>query len=73
MVPIMLNLKGLCHEIFNPYFCHESNPSGPLINRLKWYFLKIRFCEDIRILSSKNSTPRRLTLRGIEIFDRLAL
>ena len=36
-------LKGQCHEIFDLYFFHESNPSGPLINRLKWFFLKICF------------------------------
>ena len=28
-------LKGQCHEIFDHFFFHESNPSGPLINRLK--------------------------------------
>ena len=44
------------------------NPSGPLINRLKWFFLKIPFREDIRILILKNSTLRRLTLHGVDFF-----
>ena len=42
-------LKGSCHEIFNTYYFHKSNPSEPLINRLKWSFLKIRFRKDIQI------------------------
>ena len=37
----------ICHKSFDLYFFHESNPSGPLIDRLKWFFLKIRFCQDI--------------------------
>ena len=44
------DLKGAVSRDFQPlFFFHESNPSGPLINRLKWFFLKIRFREDIRI------------------------
>ena len=30
-------LKGQCHKSFDLYFFHESNPSGPLIDRLKWF------------------------------------
>ena len=33
------NLKGLCHKIFHQYFFNDSNPSGPLINRLKYYWI----------------------------------
>ena len=44
------------------FLFHKSNPSGPLINKYKWFLLKIRFREDIRVCSSKNLTPRRLTL-----------
>ena len=33
------------------HYLHESNPPGPLINRLKWFFRKIRFCGDIREIS----------------------
>ena len=46
-------LKRQCHEIFYLYFFHESNPPGPLINRLKWFCLKIHFREDIQIQNSK--------------------
>ena len=37
-------LKGQCHEIFGIFLFHESKPFGPLINRLKWFCLKVRFC-----------------------------
>ena len=44
------NFKGAVSRDFRPqFFFHESNPSGPLISRLKWFFLKLRFREDIRI------------------------
>ena len=43
-----VTLKGQCHEIFDLSF-PNSKPSGPLINRLKWFFLNICFREDIRI------------------------
>ena len=61
-------LKRQCHKIFDLYFFPKSNPSGPLINRLKWFRLTIRFREDIRILSSKNSTLRSVILSGVEFF-----
>ena len=60
---IQIGLKKLCIPVFvgrnsifflfiiflNIFlaFFHESNPSGPLINRLKWFFLKIRCRGDI--------------------------
>ena len=61
-------VKGAVSRDFRPIFFHKSNPSGPLINKLKWFFLKIRFRKDIRYWSLKNSTLRRLTLRGVEFF-----
>ena len=27
----------MCHEIFNLLYFHDSNPSGPLINRVKYF------------------------------------
>ena len=44
-----VTFKGAVSRDFRPLFFHESKPSEPLINRLKWFFLKIRFLEDIRI------------------------
>ena len=61
-------LKRQCHEIFDLYFFHEWNPSGPLINRLKWFCFKIRFRQDIRIRNSQNSTPRSVILRKVKMF-----
>ena len=36
-VDILHCLKGVCHEIFDIHFFHDSNPSRPLINRLKYF------------------------------------
>ena len=30
------------------FLFYELKPSGPLMNRLKWFCLKIRFREDVR-------------------------
>ena len=43
-------LKGVCHEIFDLHFFHDSIPSRPLINRLKYFKIRFRFRQDIRIL-----------------------
>ena len=39
----------MCHEIFDLHFFHDSNPSRPLINRLKYFRIRFRFRRDIRI------------------------
>ena len=41
-------VKGVCHEIFDLQFFHDSNSSGPLINRLKYFRIKFRFHRDIQ-------------------------
>ena len=38
-------LKGVVHEIFDLNFFHDSNPSGPLINRLSIFELCFDFAE----------------------------
>ena len=35
--------KGVCHEIFDLHFFHDSNPSRPLINRLKYFRFRLDF------------------------------
>ena len=45
---------------FLNYLFHESNPYGPLINRLKWFYFKFIFTE----IFAKYVTPLRLTLHG---------
>ena len=45
-----LSLKGLCHETFDLYFFLDSNPSDPLINRLKYFRIRFHFFCDIRVL-----------------------
>ena len=52
-------------------FFHELNPSGFLINSLKWFHWKICFGEDIRKkrdfahYTEQSRTPRSITLRGV--------
>ena len=41
-----VDLKRQCHEIFCNLVFQESNPFESLINCLKWFWWKIRFCED---------------------------
>ena len=44
-------LKGsVSRDILTPFF-HDLNPSMPLINRLKYFRIHIRFRRDIRSLS----------------------
>ena len=38
----------MCHKIFDLQFFHDSNPSGPLINRLKYFRILFRFRQDFR-------------------------
>ena len=40
---IQISFKGVWHEIFDLYFCHDSNPPEPLINRLKYFRIWFRF------------------------------
>ena len=38
-------LKGACHEILHPLFFLDSNPPRPLINRLKYFQIRLDFAE----------------------------
>ena len=40
-------IKGAVSRDFLPQFFYESKPSGPLINKLKWFYLKVCFRGDI--------------------------
>ena len=67
------SLKWQCHEIVAFFLFHESHPSGdsgPLINRLKCFSLKIRICRDIREISDSGHayTERSQTLRGLRLY-----
>ena len=53
---LVIPLKWQCHEIFWHFLFHESNPYGPLINRLKWFSVKIRFRGDIHEISDSTQT-----------------
>ena len=54
-IPYLIIFKGAVSRDFKNFFFHESNPSGPLINSLKWFFLKIR------------PTPHSVSLRGVRL------
>ena len=43
----IIALKGECHEFFTLIF-HNSNPSGPLINSLKYFRNRFSFRGEIR-------------------------
>ena len=59
--------KCQCHKMFGHFFISWIKPTWPMINRLKWFCWKILFCEDFQI-SSKNSTPRIVSHRGVNFF-----
>ena len=42
-------LKGSVSQDFQPPFFYNSNPSRPLINRLKYFRIQFQFPRDIRI------------------------
>ena len=61
------HFKGVVSQDFLAIFLfHESKQSGPLINRLKWFFLKVRFCRDIReqFNSAQANTAQANTARS---------
>ena len=63
---LMCTLLGQCHEIFEIFLFHESKPSGPLINRIKWFCLKVRFHGEIcEKFAAQANTVRSQTLRRL--------
>ena len=50
--------ESVSRDFWPQFFYHDSNPSGPLINRVKYFRILLRFRRDIWSQSSKNSTPR---------------
>ena len=62
-------------RFFVIFLFHESKPSGPLINRLKWFCLKIRFRKDIREISdsAQANTARSQKLKYLQIQNSLTL
>ena len=54
-------LKGVCHEIFDLHFFHDMNPSGPLINRLKYFRIWFQFHRNIQIFEHS----KLFCLRGV--------
>ena len=69
-VPEVLRFKvGVSWDFLTFCFFYETNPPGPVINRLKWFSWKIRFRGDIRKISyAQSQTLLRLTLRGVKLF-----
>ena len=43
-----LKFKGSVSRDFRPSFFHDSNLSGSLMNRLKFFRIRFQFCRDIR-------------------------
>ena len=49
---IWLSLKGVCQEIFNLYYFHDSTPPERLINRLKYFLIWFQFGRGIHSVVS---------------------
>ena len=65
-------LKGVCHEIFELHLFQDSNPSVHLINRLKYFLIRFRFCRDILIFKKlhvciipRSQTPGCASYHGV--------
>ena len=43
---ITVSLTGSASRDTQPLFFHDSNPSWPLINRLRYFQIQFRFCRD---------------------------
>ena len=59
--------NGSVMRFFDIFFLHESNQPRSVINRLKWFCWKIRFCRDIQMLSLKNLTSAVLVCAFVNI------
>ena len=57
-------LNVVCREIFRPHFFHDLNPSGPLINKLKYFRIRFQFRRDIRNSEVCNASHRGLILHA---------
>ena len=64
-VIVLVLLKGMWHVIFDLHFFHDSNPSRPLINRLKYFRILFRFCWDIRIFKKLGCQTLRCVLCNV--------
>ena len=63
-------LIGSVSRDFRPPFFNDSNPFGPLINRLKYFRMRFRFRRDFRSQSQPHAGKVfYLSLRCVEIFD----
>ena len=49
-------------------FFHKSNPSGPLVNMLKWFLIKIHFRGDIREISNSAQANTARSFAGTNFF-----
>ena len=59
--------NGSVMRFFDIFFLHESNQPRSVINRLKWFCWKIRFCRDIQMLSLKILTSAVLVCPFVNI------
>ena len=56
-----MNLQGVCHEIFDLQFFHDSNPSGPMTKTLKNFRIHFLFRRDIQIFKKLRGTGMHRT------------
>jgi hypothetical protein len=58
------DLKGQCHEIFDPRFFHQTIPPRALIHGLKLSRILLRICRENRVGNLQNRLPRSDRDRG---------
>ena len=68
-------LRRVCHEIFLPLFIfHDSHPSGPLKNKLKYFHILFNFAERLEFLINsmvcippRSQSPQCASHRGVNL------
>ena len=56
--PFQALFKWSVSRDFRTLFFHDSNPSGPLINRVKYFIIRFQFHQDVQFDSTVWCTPQ---------------
>ena len=61
--------RSVSRDFRPPFFSHDSNPSRPLINRLKYFRIRFRFRRDLRIFKKLrlSQTPQCASYCGVKL------
>jgi hypothetical protein len=67
------NLKGQCHEIFDPRFFHQTIPPRALIHVLKPFRMWLRIRRENLFQIAKIGSGGVNNITGSDFFDRITL